>query len=440
MSARVDGPGALTARARKLLRKSGWNHPAILVPASRTVIVEDAETRTASIDDRDVIRLGSDFCGKLSDSELTAVLWHENLHMAMLHRARFAAVDGNPENHLAWNVACDRAINGFIRSIGFKLPEGCYYPGAGQEAMSAEQMYVVEKKRRADAKKDGQGPPAPGEGGFGKGCGVERSPEGGPSAGKPGAGRPQPGGSDASGGPGEAPSTGSGRTQSQRERASRSIAAEMAAVAKSCGSGAGDVLAKLLEPPPALPSVSQVLRKCVSMAAPESGRRAQTYTRASRRSVPVDGAEDRAILPGWMSMKAAVAAVFDVSGSMPDSALNAAARDLIAMTKTAAARIYVVVHDDGVRWSGWVLPTTKHADLVARFTGRGGTSFEEAYERVGEARAKFDVMVHFTDGECWRWPARPANARRLFVGLYGSRSRASVPSDATVIETEAEAA
>jgi predicted metal-dependent peptidase len=144
-------------------------------------------------------------------------------------------------------------------------------------------------------------------------------------------------------------------------------------------------------------------------------------------------------LPGGITYRCKAAVVIDTSGSMSDEDLSRCVAETTAIVNNCRVPVFLVVHDHAVQEACWIRPGAKsqvHSNIKKRMKGRGGTSFNEAYDRVEKEPGRFNVMVHLTDGEVYDWPNRPASVRRLVVALVGSSNRESCPDDARIIEVE----
>jgi predicted metal-dependent peptidase len=84
------------------------------------------EIDTMAVDGKRLI-YNPQFTVSLSTPQLHGVLIHEVLHLASSHHLRRQQRDP-----LLYNVACDLAINTIVTEAGFKLPEGCLFPGQGE--------------------------------------------------------------------------------------------------------------------------------------------------------------------------------------------------------------------------------------------------------------------------------------------------------------------
>ena len=152
------------ARARLLLKSAFF---ATILLTSPMIVRHDIPT--AATDMRNIYYNPAFFDGMPID-EITGVLAHEVLHIALEHGLR----RGNRDPRL-WNIACDYAINLILIECGFQLPKGGLldhrYAG-----MSAEQIYALLEKDRPKGKPQsgqGQGQPNPNGQGNGQGDGPD---------------------------------------------------------------------------------------------------------------------------------------------------------------------------------------------------------------------------------------------------------------------------
>jgi predicted metal-dependent peptidase len=401
-------------RLRDLGIGVGWTHPFFLPPLARITILEDANTPTMSVTLDGKVRVNPEWTASLSDGEAAGVLFHELLHLMMDHAGRmeertliaeFKDDKGNVRRVPLWNIAADMAINQVLKEMGLRLPGAACFPPHGDEGLNAEQLY--EKLAKNSKKKDGGGGGtgiAGATGEAGSGCGVE------PSDGQAADGEKDEQGMSA---------------EDWRDEWNK-VSAQARALA--AGTTAGDALARLFARRRTM-SWAQVCRACVSRAVAQHGRDDQTWTRRSRRSPP------GILLPGWKATKATVAVVIDSSGSVTDDMLTQAIDEVTAIAKAAETRLYLVVHDYGVQTKGWVKGNSRER-VHGRVKGRGGTSFDEAYQAIEAVGRPFDAMIHLTDGEIGNaWPARPRNVKRLVAAMLNrSQYRSAPPSGTLVVE------
>jgi predicted metal-dependent peptidase len=414
----------LEEELRELGIGHGWTHPFFLAPLAHIKITEDPTVSTMRVNMDGKVSVNPDFCRKLTDSQKAGVLFHEVMHLMMQHAMRSEGrtqlvQTGDGQIVSLFNVAADMAINNVLQQMRVALPEGALYPLPEHREMNAEQIYDELAKT---LKNDGQtatltmpgkgkgkkGQPAPGESNgepaVGAGCGVD-----------PGEGE----------GEKQEDGEGAGDTPSKMTAGEKWEQVAAQARAMAAGTEAGDLLAKLFTRREAL-RWERLIRSCFSRAQAQHGRDEQTWTRRSRRMLPNDP-DRRVSLPGWKATKAQGCVVFDISGSMSDEQVSRSVDQAQRIAEIAEAKVWVVVHDAGVQYSGW-LNGRSRAEYQRVFRGRGGTDFNPAYKAVQDSGQRFDFMVHTTDGECWgEWPEKPSNVKRLIVALVGECHPSKMP-------------
>jgi predicted metal-dependent peptidase len=224
------------------------------------------------------------------------------------------------------------------------------------------------------------------------------------------------------------------KTPDQLKRDWQECAVQCQMQGRQAGDVAGNMLADILDVPDPLVRWSEVLRGALLRAIAEAGRDDVSWRRRSRRSTV------EFILPGGVNYRCKAAVVIDASGSVDDEALARCTAETTAIVNHCGVAVFLVVHDHAVQSATWIRPGVKskvHQDIKKEMKGRGGTSFDEAYDRVQEEGEKFNVMVHLTDAEIGGvWPPRPSSVRRLVVALVGSACKDNCPPDARVIEVE----
>ncbi len=405
----------------------GWDHPFFLIPSARVKFRIDEKgriTKTAAITTDGVIFLHPPFIEKLKPAERQGVIAHELMHMVMLHYfrrgSREAVVLTEDGPVPLWFIACDMAINGPLRKAGITLPAEGVFPPPEWDGWNTERIYA-EMLQQAQNNKSGEGMPL-----------VQPGQQTGMQDQTPGAGcgvKPPTAGNGDQEAKGKANGT---KTDATLEREWREVAAAASAMQRSQGRGAGDVLVQALEIPAPRVNWSAVLRRGMATAIAAHGRDAQTWSRRGRRSQAV-GPQ----FPGWQTNSAKCAVVIDTSGSMSDDDLAQCVAETTSIAKESSVAVYLVTHDDGVQWEGWLVPKCQPKAIKQALRGRGGTCAHEAYERVGSATKRFDCMIHLTDG--WlNWPTWPTNVRKPVVALmgHGSKDTTEVPEGALVVEVE----
>ena len=402
---------ALVKRCRASAMSLGWKFPFFLPSIARIEFRCDTKRPTACVDLRGIIRVNPNFAATLKDTELQFVIAHELMHLLMLHHDR----RGHREP-LRWNIATDLIINRTLKNVSdsagagaFTMPKEGIIADEDQAEMTAEQLYseIPEPPQwLKDLFSQGAVP-------VGQGCGPEKGDNGDNGD--------------------EDDKDGDGLTEDQMRRQWRECAAQSQLAGRQAGTTEGNLLADLLDIPPPKVRWSEVLRGALYRAIAEAGRDDVSWHRRSRRSTT------DIILPGGITYRCKAAVVIDTSGSMSDDNLSRCVAETTAIVNNCRVPVFLVVHDHAVQEACWIRPGAKsmvHSNIKKRMKGRGGTSFDEAYERVEKEPGKFNVMVHLTDGEVGDWPDRPSSVRRLVVALVGSANKTDCPTDARVIEVE----
>lgn len=399
---------ALVKRCKAQAMSLGWKFPFFLPAIARVEFIASVRMTTAAVDLKGRIWVNPEFAGTLKDPELQFVIAHEVLHLLLLHGDRRAHRDP-----LKWNIANDLIINRTLKNVAdnagagaFQMPKVGIIADDDQAELTSEQLYN-DIPEPSQAMKDAY---AAGAIPVAQGCGVENDQGEGPGA------------DEAS------------REETQRlQREWRETSAQSQLAGRQAGTSEGNMLADLLDIPPPKVRWSEVLRGALYRAIAEAGRDDVAWSRRSRRST------QEIILPGGITYRCKAAVVIDSSGSMSDDDLSRCVAETTAIVNNCRVPVFLVVHDHAVQEACWVRPGAKsqvHSNIKKRMKGRGGTSFDEAYERVEKEPGKFNVMVHLTDGEVGSWPNRPASVRRLVVALVNSSSREGAPDDARIIEVE----
>jgi predicted metal-dependent peptidase len=209
-------------------------------------------------------------------------------------------------------------------------------------------------------------------------------------------------------GQGEGDQPGQGQSPQSDERFWEEIMAQANSMGR--GNGSFQSIAKVLKPRERKQRWDRLIRGFANRAIARGGRDLQTFSRTSRRSGDI-------ILPGWMSQKPSIACIIDSSGSVSDEMLRAALTEVTALAKLASVRIFLAIHDGVCYWHGWVKAETTVEELSRLAGRRGGTDPRQAFERVGEAKGRFDALVYLTDGEVGQYPDKPLNVKHVCVAL-----------------------
>lgn len=417
-------------RCYDLAIKGAWHHPFFLIPlghcewneanpkliktmAIETMIVKEGHDRKPVIK----LYINTDWAAALPDDECFGVLCHEILHAMLRHHER-----GGGKNQEIWGQAADMAINASLTDSGIKLPKAGLLPPREHWEAAADELYAlldsgeIQKQKGYDPDSVGQGcmpkKGNPNEDGEGQGEGQEGDGEGSGGSGE---------------GQGDQDSQGSGGSSQDDSGADRAWG-EMAAQAQSMsrGQGSAKALAKLFKPEPIKTNWKKLLQRVANRANANGGRDGQTFKRINRRSFDGDFT-----LPGWESNRPAVAVIIDSSGSVSDEMLRTALTSVKEIADYSKVRFFLALHDWVCYYADWMKPETSVEQLSQRVTHRGGTSPDQAFQKVSEAKGKFDACIYLTDGEVGRYPDKPLNVKRMIVGILGADrgyGRAEIPA------------
>lgn len=459
---------------RDALLDLAWDYPLFGMGAAKVInrITIEPRIQTAGITQWGRLYINPEFAASCSRGQLAWVMAHEICHPLLGH---FNRQQGRlPE---LWNVATDMAINcnlqdGFADAQWVQTPHDPLLPKPEHWGWAAERIYDALLQEHMQQQQQGQGQ---GQGGgmqdpnqdrfqqapkVGQGCGM--LPDDGADGGGSQAGDDEQDGQDqdqAGAGQDQDPTAEldaqdaeeAGKSPAEVEREWRDMAIQSAHMQRTQGRGKGAALCRIADVPEPKVPWKKVLRKGLAMALAAAGADHKTWSRRGRRSQIVGDF----FLPGWAGSRAKIAVVIDTSGSMSDDALKQCVAETQAAARESGVPLYLVTHDDGVQWEGWLRPTVKLDGISAAIKGRGGTSAHEAYERVGlplhprerpndgrkrkggaRKRCNFDAMIHLTDCELM-WPAWPPNCRnKIIAHVTDSDYTVHVPEGATVFDVD----
>lgn len=438
-------------RCYDLAIKGAWHHPFFLIPlghcewheAINSPETEKIETMAVVArlvkegrDTKPVIDLyiNTEWVQGLPDDEIFGVLAHEMLHPALHHHER-----GGGKNQEIWGQAADMAINASLVQSGIKLPKTGLLPPHDHYEDSADELYAlleaneIPKPKSYDPNKVGQGcMPRKSDPNAGKDGDEEGDQEGQEHGDQDGDQEGQGNGNGPGGEPGDSP----GQGESQSDQGSDRAWGEMIAQAQSMsrGTGSAKVMARLFKPKPIKTQWDRLLKRVARRANASGGRDNQTFTRINRRSFDSDFT-----LPGWKSNRPAIAAIIDSSGSVSDEMLRASITSVYQCAKASGVRVFLAIHASDVYYADWISPETTVESISSLCTDRGGTDPNEAFEKVSQAKGRFDACVYLTDGEVGRYPDKPQNVKHMIVGIVGDRQstyRATMPDGWQEIDVE----
>ena len=365
---------------------------------------------------------------------LCAVIYHELLHLLRKHHDRLQVYP-----QAVSNLAGDMEINDDIRSEGFTLPDGAFYPETfGLEPYQTAEYYAVRITDEYEveymsgsgngdcSRQDGSNRPETGAGDAQRNS-DQTSGRSEPSSGDSGGSAPSGGpgqrkrivvsirgfggncGSGATGqaAPWEVPANGEvpHLTETELENIRRQVAEEVrryADSAKNRGNIPGHWLrwADAILSPPRIPWHTKLRSLVRSTIATVSGRTNYSYSRPSRRQSVIDNV----ILPGMEEPVVRPAVVVDTSGSIDDEDLKLALSEIRGILDTTMGRVSTRVYsvDAQVQTTGEVFTVR---DVRRILKGGGGTDMGTGITQAIKDNPPPDVIIVITDGFT-PWPEK----------------------------------
>lgn len=312
--------------------------------ALRLKVVETEEVDTAATDGTRLM-YNAKFIDKLTPHELVGLIAHEVMHCVFNHMTR-----RQERLPTVWNVACDYAINTHLLESNFILPEGgCIDTEGDFKDMTAEAIYA---KIIDDAE-------------------IIEMPVWGLVE-------------DA--GAGDLKGTSGAALESDWQVAIN----QAAELAKAQGKLPGNIetlIGDVLQP---LVDWRQVLWPFFT----NTSRDEYTWRKPNRAYI----SEDEYLPSMYNESCGAIAICVDTSGSVSDAELHQFWSEIVAVAKeTQPSKIICIGCDtqvnDVFEWAEaenfWEEPPT--------FTGRGGTAFSPAFEKIDELQENIEACVYLTD-------------------------------------------
>ncbi len=360
---------------------------------------------------------------ELATSMMTFLLRHHDRGVALgvVDPQTGGPMPGQEHNHGVWNRARAMVVNKPCHedSIGRAPADAVMPPSDYKGHLDAESLYYWLLKNEP--------PPPPGSpppGGGGGGGGGQDQQQAPPHAG--GNVQPPPAGQPGEGGEGEGEGEGGDPGQQKAPGGGGQLTADdidqmrrdVETMARQAGRGTH--LAEALRPKKVRTNYRSVIGAGMDVANTESSERTKkTFSRASRR----ESLDPSIVLAGYEGSDPTLAVVIDFSGSTGMFAQKFVDHAQAVATSYPNTRILLVAHTDRVTYQAWLKPGGEPAKLSDASKFSGGTDFAPAYDAAREEAkklpgAKFDALVHFTDGYNFSaWPRPPS--RRLVVGLCG---------------------
>lgn len=386
-----------------------------LAPVSAPQIPTVAVTRHG------VLMVNYDTVATWTKEECAGVLVHECMHVLLDHIKRCEEAGRIPELD---NIASDMTINPGIWDMGLQLPGGpsgkrptkgefhCVYPEeyGFARGLTTDEYYDLLRKHPNVKIVAVEG------GGAGQGkCG---SCAGEPAKDEPG------------------PNNKASRSAGEMHRIAVQVAEETRNHAANSGRGTVPAFmqrwAEAMLQPPEVPwqkELAAVARFACAWAATAVDHR---YDAPSRRQAGIGFGPGRPILPRLRCPVPRVAVVFDTSGSMGDSELGEAGRELDGILKAVGADVTFVTCDADVHGVSQVQTLR---DALGRLKGGGGTDMQPAIAALMNHKPKPDIIIIATDLMIGHPGPEPKNTKVIWLGVGNYAGAAPDPPWGRTIRT-----
>jgi predicted metal-dependent peptidase len=288
-----------------------------------------------------VVKYNPTWCDTFGDEELFGLVFHESMHVVLLHMWR-----RNGRDPQLWNVANDALINKYAKDKGYQLPPGGVHIAWVTEDMDSEAVYERLKQDQKEQSKHGGG-------GFDGQGDLED-------------------GLDA--------------TEAASMEATISAAAK---VARECGDKSNLIDRVLGKVGQSKVPWQDVLRAMMTAAA----RNDYTYRRPSRRFIG-----QGLYLPSLYSEGVGGLAIgFDTSGSVSQRDCDRIAEEVRAIVDDLQPAFVEVIYCDTQIQS--VQRFDQGDDLQLKPRGGGGTRFAPVFDHIRTSTDEYCGLIYFTDLE-----------------------------------------
>lgn len=358
------------------------NNPFFATILLKHKIQERSDIKTACIDGVNLY-YNPIWYNNLNPDQRVTILCHEVLHITNMHHLR-----SEGRQHMYWNVACDYAINPFLKVSPHQLPDGCLYD-AKYDGMSSEEIY---SKLLQDSQEDKQEQEDDDQQDDDDDSGDNDAP----SSGGGGGDTPIDDLYDQSVGDVAPHPNPDGMTKSELESETKIMVKQAMTVAKAAGKMPSDIEAhfnKLLQPKVDWKSI-------ISRWIEGFSNNDYSWSRPN----PIH-LKNRIILPSLQSDAFAdINVAIDTSGSMSDKVLQQAVSEVFAGLSVYTennqddATIKVIYCDSEIN----KVDIIEHEGQVTKPCGRGGTLFTPVFDHIKSNPPA--GLVYITDGYGWDFP------------------------------------
>jgi len=355
------------------------DHPFFGSLALRLGLIEDKSFESMAINGKDIY-YNPKFVDSLTTNELTGVLAHEVMHIALGHAWR-----QEKREHKRWNIAGDYVINGNLIQTGFTLPKG-HLIEPKYSLLSTEEIYNQLKQQQEEKEEEEQKNTGKQKSNEEKPFQEEQEKKKGSDKGK-GNGKRDETNKDDPGGCGAVLPYPSENKQEEREMKAEWQAAISQAIQVAKGNLPASIkrqVQKILNPE--IPW-HILLRDFVEKIA----RNDYDWSRPSRRYIG-----QGIILPSLISEQIPeIVIAIDTSGSINEKVLSIFAAEASSILDAYDTTIRVVYCDTKVQKE----EIFTRADLPMKLNpvGRGGTDFCPVFDHIKIQNISPACLIYFTD-------------------------------------------
>ena len=351
------------------------------------------------------------FVDSIDTAELSGVVAHECLHVALLHPTRRDNRD--PKK---WNIATDYAINGELKKVIaakrndylFGLPEAALYTPE-YEGLSADDIYnrlPEENGRDKDEPEDGEsGESDDGESGDGQKDGPTKS---------------EPGDSSGDvGGTGEVFDAPADMDKAELETKLKQVTVQAATVARSQGKLPGNIASLVDDMLKPVVDWRAKLREHFERVFPSDYSWVRPNRRFVHRGIYLPGVEK----DGTGHIVIGV----DTSSSVSDEEVKQFLGEINYICEDITPEMVTVIY---CTTAVWAVDEYEAEDYIApREVRRGGTEFVPVFDEVERRGIQPKALIYLTDFGCWDYPDTPG-----YPVIWGATERITEPPFGEVVD------